>query len=309
MDPAEVFIEGLMEDKTAALKATPTPEKEKKETARTTRPPTSRSIFSHPEAHPVALDMVLLKNFELEWLTWLPDTLFHEIEHTFKTSIADVNRVKILAAQTLHVTDAFWHQWEVFEKTIWALIGIPPRLGIMQPPDLSILMAGVDIADSIRKEKYEDEIARYCAAVFMHEHVHYAPEPLDFCQLHLSSPYYICGDCHKKGPAIDLFDGLCSSCAGHYDSEHPFKFEPDHEAIKRGAGKNVKIHLTFDPEPVKKRFEELNKLSADVLSKTIRETDVDIQAAKLIIAKDYMRHKEQQLAEQLTTLRAWLEAP
>lgn len=271
--------------------------------------PTSRSIFSHPEAHPLTLSMILLKNFELDWLTWLPETLFKEIEETFKTSIADVNRVKILATQTLHVTDAFWTSWEVFEKTLWALNGTPPLTDVMQPPDLSILMSGVNIADSIRKEPYSEEVAKYCAAVFQNEHVHYAPEPLDFCQLFLSEPYYTCKDCGKKGSALDTFDGLCSSCAGHYDSEHPFAFEPDQEAVKKGFGKNIEISITFDPGPVKERFEELDKIDPAKLPGLIKETPEDIQAAKLIIAKDYMKFKDKQLSEQLTSMRSWLETP
>jgi len=303
----EAFTEGLMREKTQP--PVETDSTEKKEPQQVLRPPTSRSIFSHPDAHPVALDMVLLKNFQLDWLSWLPETLFKEIEMTFSTSIADINRVKILAAQTLHVTDAFWNSWEIFEKTIWSLNGMTPNVKVMQPPDLSILMSGVDIADSIRQETYGDEVSRYCAAVFMNENVHYAPKPLDFCELYVAEPYYQCNVCHKKGSALGTFDGLCSSCAQTYEGEHPFKFEPDEEAVKKGAGKDITIHVTFDPEPIKKRFEELDSMPAGKLPQAIKETDVDIHAAKLIIATDFMKFKSQQLTDQLTSLRSWLEAP
>ena len=271
------------------------------------RIPTSRSIFSHPDAHPVALDLALLKHFQLEWLEWLPDTLFHEVELTFKTSIAEVNKLKILAAQTLHVVDSFWEEWEIFEKTLWALNGTVPIVGLIQPPDLPILYAGVDIASSIREEKFSEEVARYCAAVFLNENVSYAAPPLEFCQRYLSHPYYICKDCGKHGEILEPFDGLCTSCAGHFDTEHPFQFKPDPEAMKRGAGKNISIHLTYDHEPTKARFAELNAMPADKLASAIREVPEDIQSAKLITAVDFMEYRRKQLSDQMSTLKDWLE--
>jgi len=271
------------------------------------RIPTSRSIFSHPDAHPVALDLILLKNFQLEWFSWLPDTLFSEIEQTFKTSIAEVNKLKIMATQTLHVVDSFWEQWEIFEKTLWALNGMMPMTKVLQPPDLSILYSGVDMAGAIREEKYSEEVARYCAAVFLNENVFYAHEPLSFCQQYICQPYYSCKDCKKKGDINNTFDGLCTACAGHYDTEHPFKFKPDPDAIKRGAGKNISIHLIYDAEPTKARFKELDAMPADKVSSAIKENVEDIQSAKLIVAVDFMKFREKQLTDQMATLKDWLE--
>lgn len=303
----EIFYEELV-GKTA--EAAPAPE-EPEEVEAPPTPETSgkkispRSVFSNPETHPYVLDLAMLKHFQLEWMEWLPETLFKEVEQTFQTSIAEVNKLKILAAQTLHVTDMFWEKWELFEKTIWALNGQVPRLDVLQPPDLPILYAGVDIAHSIRDESYSEEVSRYCAAVFLHENVFYAAPPLEFCQRYITQRYYICRDCEKKGSALPPFDGLCSSCGGHFDDEHPFNFKPDPEAVKRGYGKNLTYGNTYDPDPTKKRFEELNAMKDPASS--IKETVEDIQAAKLITAVDYMNHKSQQLSEQLSSLRGWLE--
>lgn len=304
--PADAFIEELMKKQAEEVPpAAPEPARQEPVAPKSL---TSKSVFSHPDAHPVALDLVLLKNFELEWMEWLPDTLFGEIEKTFSTSIAEVNRLKILAAQTLHTIDAFWDHWEIFEKVLWSLNGHIPRADVMQPPDLSILMSGVDMADGIRKETYGEEVGRYCAAVFLHENVFYAPEPLAFCQPYLSQPTYKCQDCGQTGSALPPFSGMCWSCGEHFDSEHPFRFKPDPEAVRRGAGTKVSLELKFDPEPTKKRFQEFDAMPPDRLRSSIHETVEDIQAAKLIIAVDYMKYKSQQLAEQLTSLRSWLEA-
>lgn len=304
--PEDIFVEGLVEKK--AEVPPPAPE----ETTAPIAPPTpktitSKSVFSHPDAHPLALDLVLLKHFDLEWLTWLPDTLFFEIEQTFTTSVAEVNKLKILAVQTLHVTDAAWEEWEIFEKTVWALNGMVPRTDTIQPPDLPLLFAGVEIQNSIRTETHGEEVARYCAAVFLHENVHYAPEPLSFCQDYITQPTFKCRDCGQVGSALPPFDGMCWSCGRHFDSVHPFAFKPDPEAVKKGYGRNLEMGVTYESEAVKKRFDELDAMDPSRLQAAIRETPEDIQAAKLITAVDLMKHRRQQLAEQLTALRGWLE--
>jgi hypothetical protein len=296
--PEELFFEGINVEKKAEVKSEPTQPKLL----------SSRSVFSHPDAHPVVLDITLLKHFNLEWLSWLPDTLFFEIEKTFSTSIAEVNRLKIQAVQTLHVIDTFWEEWEIFEKTIMALNGIIPLPTLMQPPDLSFLYAGVDMANQIRKETFNEEVSRYCAAVFLYENVQYAPEPLEFCQTYIEKPYYECKDCGKKGSAFPPFDGLCTSCAGYFTHDRPFSFKPDPDAVKRGAGKNITLHKLYDSSDVKKRFEEFNGMDAASIHKAFRETSTDIQAAKLITAIDYKAYKAQQLKEQIGSLKGWLEA-
>ena len=302
--PDEIFFEGLVGTKEAQQKLgmpmsdTPAP---------APRSLTSKSLFSHPDAHPVALDVALLKNFQLDWFTWLPETLFSEIEQTFKTSIAEVNRLKIMATKTLHVVDSFWDHWEIFEKTIQALNGVPPRLDVMQPPDLPFLFAGIDMVNQIRKETFNEEVGRYCAALFLHENVHYAPEPLSFCQPYITQPIYHCKDCDKTASALPPFDGLCTSCAGHFDKPKTLDFKPDQELLDKGFGRNITLGVTIDPRPVQRRFETLDAAPPDKLLSMIGETSEDIQAAKLITAVDFKNFRSRQLKEQLESLRSWLE--
>ena len=103
------------------------------------------------------------------------------------------------------------------------------------------------------------------------------------------------------------FDGLCTSCAGHFSDTKPLNFKPDPEAMRKGLGRNITTGVTYDPEPTKARFEELNKLQASALSSALRETPEDLQAAKLITAVDFKNYRAQQLKEQLESLRGWLE--
>lgn len=305
--PDEVFFEGLMGPQSEKVAETQPAPPEKKTVEPQSKPVTSKNLFSHPEAHPLVLDLGLFKTFGVEWLSWLPETLFSEIEQTCKTSVAEVNKLKILAAKTTHVCDAFWEEWEIFEKTVLALNGIIPNVTVMQPPDLPTLLTGVTIANSLREETFNEEVSRYCAAIFLHENVHYAPEPMAFCQSYVTQPVYHCQDCDKQGSALPPFDGLCSSCAEHYAHDRPFAFKPNEEALKRGAGRNLMLAKTYDPAPIEVRFKELDALSSEDLPKNIREVSDDVQAAKLIIATDFVRYRSRQLVEQLSSLKSWLE--
>lgn len=271
------------------------------------RPFSLSRVFTFADTHPAIFDLILVKTFKMEWFSWLSDTLFREIESTFRTSISETNRHKILAVRMLHVGDAAWDHWEIFEKTVNALNGIAPLEGVMQPPGVPLVMAGVDIMNQLRREEFSEEIGRYVAACFLHDHVQYAPPPCDFAQPYLSDPRYRCKDCHQEGSALPPFDGFCPSCTHKFDTEHALSFRPDPERVKKGFGQNIEYWLGLDPAPVRKRFEELDRLPPERVAGAIHDEADDIQAAKLIEAADYRKLKEHQLAEQFGALRGWLE--
>lgn len=272
------------------------------------KPVTPRNLFSHPDTHPVVLDMALLKVFQLDWFPWLADTLFWEIEREFKTPIAEVNRLKIMATKTLHVTDSYWDHWEVFEKVIAGLNGIIPLVDVMQPPDLASLFAGVDIAHGVRQEKYGDEVKRYCAAVLLNEGVTYAPAPLDFCQEYVSQPRYRCKDCDRTGSALPPFDGHCPTCTQTFEQDKALSLKPDPDMKDKTRGDNLEYSLTYDPTETKQRFAVLDQLPPESVGDAIHEVAADIESARLIVAVDFMRLRAKQLKEQLEALRGWLEA-
>lgn len=263
---------------------------------------TKANLFSHPEAHPYVLDLALLKTFGTEWFGWEPETIFEEIKKTFNSSIADINRVKIMATMTLHVIDAAWDSWEVFEHTIQALNGSIPRAEFMNPCDVPMLMAGVDIMDEIRREEFGDEVGRYVAACFLNDEVSYAPPPLEFAQIYLSQPRYKCAHCGNHGDALPPFNGRCDSCSAKFQDEHPFNFKAADWA--KDDVKDISYYLKVEFKDTKRRFDELVKLPTDQIH--IQETPEDIEAAKLIAATDYMELRRKQKNQQLTDLKDWL---
>ncbi len=302
----DLFYTGLQDKKVVEL-APPIPAEPSPEAG--PRPISEKNLFSNPDTHPVVLDMALLKTFHLDWFPWLGDTLFQEIETEFKTSIAEVNKVKIMAVQNLHGTDVFWDRWEIFEKVINTFGNSVPLLHVMQPPDVALLMSGVEIANQIRKETFAEEVARYTAACFLFESVHYAPPPCDFAQPFITQPLYRCKDCGKTGSSLAPFTGTCPSCTEVFDKDHPFAFKPNEARIKEGKGQNLSHLLTYDPAPTRARFEELSKLSPEKLPGVIREEAEDIQAEKLLNAVDYCNYRQRVLTEQLSTLRGFLGNP
>jgi hypothetical protein len=259
-------------------------------------------FFSYHDAHPVAIMLVLMERFGVEWFAWEPDTLKQEILRSFKaTSVSEHNWQKIQAIRTLTATIGFWVEWHIFEKIIQALNNNVPRFDISQRCTIPQLMAGVDIANQIRDYQYGDEIQRYVAACALDEGVSYVPPPIDFAQLVLARPMYRCHDCGMVN--TDDLDGRCDFCTGRFTDHHPLNFKPN-PLLPVGLGKNVEKFLSHDPAPVKKRLDEIR--SNPEAAKLSGDSPEDVQASKLVVAYDYMNHRSQQLVDQLEELKSWV---
>ena len=288
--------------------------------------PVPRLLRFH-DAHPITYVMVLMKYFGVEWFEWDPEVLDHEIQQTFNVPPLDGepepeleidpdtnlpkygakkrasihNWEKIQAARTLMTTVGFWREWEIFEKVIQSLNNNIPRFDVAQPCSIAQLMAGVDIANSMRVEQFSDEIARYVAACAMNEGVTYLPPPLDFAQRILSEPQYHCQDCGRID-IDDLDDDRCDFCCGRFSDEHPLNMKASRH-VPEDRGRNIKRFLTRDPESTRLRFDELKLRRKIDLSD---ESPEDVQAAKLMVAFDYMKLRQRQLEDQLEELEAWV---
>jgi hypothetical protein len=260
-------------------------------------------FFSFHDAHPVALTLVLMEKFGTEWLEWEPDTLKQEILTTFRaTSVSEHNWQKIQAVRVLTSTMGFWNEWHIFEKIIQALNNNVPRFDIIQRCTISQLMAGVDIANTVRREPYGDEIQRYVAACALDEGVICLPTPLDFAQRVLSEPTYTCRVCGNVD--TDDLDGRCDFCTARFTDERPLNMKPS-PGVPASAGTSVDKYLLRDPAPVEKRFLELKEKGPVALKLDENKTE-DVQAAKLMVAYEYMQKRNQQLTDQLEELKSWV---
>jgi hypothetical protein len=163
-------------------------------------------------------------------------------------------------------------------------------------------MAGVDIAEQIRKEDYDEEVHRYIAACALDEGVTYLPPPLDFAQRILSQPMYRCRVCGQID--TDDIDGRCDFCTGRFQDERPLNFKPA-KGVTGEIGTDLEKFLTRDPASTEKRFNEVKRKGRDgvTLDEDVSE---DVQAAKMMVAYNYMTKRRKELVDQLEELKSWV---
>jgi hypothetical protein len=168
-------------------------------------PVTARNIFQHPETHPVMLDLLLLRKYGPEWMTWEPETVEWRIPQDFGgQNISDINMHKVQAVKTLHFNDRFWEAWEVFTWCCMALNGIPPDFEVMQVPTVAQCMIAVDIANRIRQDvEFDEEINDFVEQVQMHDGIFCPIEPLQWVTMDDVEDYPVdCAEVMKRWPDV-----------------------------------------------------------------------------------------------------------
>jgi hypothetical protein len=147
-------------------------------------PVTKRNLFVHHDTHPVVFDVVLLKEYGTDWFVWEAETLWREIMADFKIpSIHDHVKAKIQAIKTLHISEAYWTDWEPFSWVTQAVNNNIPDWLTIQKPSLSQLVNSVDVATMVRaNEIFAPEVKDFTAACLLEEGVLYAPNEIKFCQ-------------------------------------------------------------------------------------------------------------------------------
>jgi len=147
---------------------------------------TRKTFFSHPDSHPIALDIALIVKHGVEWLGWEPEVLHRQIEADFGP-LSDLNMSKIQACKTLHLGEPYWNEWHVFGWCTMAFNGIFPDFDTMQVPNVSQVAISVDIANRLRDDvKWSDEVRLYIRTVFEHESIVVPTPPLDFVDIDTS---------------------------------------------------------------------------------------------------------------------------
>ena len=143
---------------------------------------TLRNILTRPDAHPVVLDLLFLKRYGPEWLTWEAETLALRAPADFgNPTLTAVNITKLQALKTLHLVDTFWQSWEVFLWVTMSLNGIFPDFDVMQVPTVAQVLVAVDIANHVRDDMdWGPEIRTFIQTVYRHECLYTAMAPADF---------------------------------------------------------------------------------------------------------------------------------
>lgn len=140
------------------------------------------NLFRNPDAHPLALDLALLKKYNTDWLRWEYESLLSHVSQDFHTpTIADVNVEKLQACKAMHLVDDFWLKWEVFNACVGALNGSFADFQMMQAHTVPECMLAVDIANRIRNDvKFSLEVSTFLSVVHKYDGILCPQPPLDF---------------------------------------------------------------------------------------------------------------------------------
>jgi len=145
-----------------------------------------KHAFTNKSAHPLVLNLLLVKEFGPEYLGWEPETCWLEISRTWGTTVSEVNRNKIQAIRTCHTTDQPYERWEVFDLVCSGLLGTPPKFDLIQKPSPHRAAFALDVLSQVKEgTKISDEVYKYTAACMMDYGLAYGPGPLGPCNEHL----------------------------------------------------------------------------------------------------------------------------
>jgi len=166
--------------------------------------PTVINLFQHPDAHPIVLDLALLRKYGPEWMEWEPETLVWRIPQDFRTvSVSEVNLNKIQALKTLHFVDTYWSNWEVFNPCTMAFNGLLPDFEVMQVPTAAQCMVSVDVANRIRQDvRWSEEVTEFLSIVHFHDGIFCPIEPLDFVTVDGENYPVDCAIVKEQWPAV-----------------------------------------------------------------------------------------------------------
>jgi len=162
------------------------------------------NLFQQPEAHPVVLDLALLKKYGVEWMAWEPETLVWRIPQDFRTTtVSDLNLDKIQAMKTLHYNDNFWLQWEVFNWCLQPLNNMYPNFEIMQVPSTAQIMVAVSTAANVRADvSWSDEVLSFMSNACRYDGIFCPQAPLDFLEVGTYNGLVDCDVVKERWPTV-----------------------------------------------------------------------------------------------------------
>ena len=146
---------------------------------------TAGNLWRHPDAHPLVLDLMMLRRYGPPWLGWEAETLRALIPEDFGTpTISELNISKLEACKALHLVDSFWQRWEVFVACLAPFNSEFPDFRVMPAPTVAQCLVACDIAERIREDvEWSGEMKAYVATVYQHDGIFLPLPPADFVTL------------------------------------------------------------------------------------------------------------------------------
>ena len=141
-----------------------------------------KEIFRREGVPPKAYQSLLNKTFGAGWYSWLPETLFSEIEREFDVEVLDLVRDKILATQTFVNTDIFYHDAAAFEHIVLAVNDadvVPSSITLASPEEI---VYAVTVLGPVDDKQFEREVTRYIQICFENAGLLVYPANVRFAQ-------------------------------------------------------------------------------------------------------------------------------
>lgn len=240
------------------------------------------NFVTRPDAHPVALTILLTDKYGPEWIGWESETLWLTMEKGGMTP-SNHSRAKVQAVRTLLSGRPFFDRWEVFHFCCQAFNNNLPDFDVARPASVPQLFHAIWVADQLSKDpKYSDEVRRWIAACCLTEGVIFLPHPIDFAQKEALQTEYRCKKCGNVDPDDDT--PQCDWCGA-----------PPEELEKKPR--------YVDPEPVKAMWDLVKDKPSETVS--LGEDLVGVQLARLLVARDYLDMRRQQAENQVRELGLW----
>ena len=145
-----------------------------------------KHAFTNVNAHPLVLNLLLVKEFGPEYFGWEPETCWIEIARTWGTTVSEANKNKIQAIRTCHTTSQPYERWEIFDAVCSGLLGLSPQFDLIQKPTPHRAAFAIDVMTQVKDAKaFSKEVRKYVAACMLDYGMVYGPGPLEPCNQHL----------------------------------------------------------------------------------------------------------------------------
>lgn len=145
-----------------------------------------KHAFTNKDAHPLVLNLLLVKEFGPEYFGWEPETCWLEIKRTWGTTVSEANKNKIQAVRTCHTTSQPYERWEMFDIICSGLVGLTPKFELIQKPTPHRAAFAIDVMSQIKEAtSISTEVKKYVAACMLDYGMVYGHGPLEPCNQYL----------------------------------------------------------------------------------------------------------------------------
>ena len=147
---------------------------------------TTPSDTGFTKLNPIEKLITLSKKYGNDWVAWESETLFLAIDKDFcpgfSTDINQSQRDMVNALKTMCATDDFWDDTHIYEKCCLALDSQHVIFQIEQPLSPAQCLLGLEVADFIRKDSYDEDVCEYIAQCCRTRGIVYLPGKLSVAQ-------------------------------------------------------------------------------------------------------------------------------